>query len=124
MTPHLEKRLENDLNEIRSRIADQGRLAEEAVTKAVNALQTGNRQLAYDTVMNDHPINRNMRYIDRLCHKFLAVHLPTAGHLRFVSSILKLNAELESVTDALLLAMHDLRSVLVRKKADRVLNDD
>lgn len=34
------------------------------------------------------------------------------------------NAELESVTDALLLAMHDLRSVLVRKKADRVLNDD
>lgn len=29
--------------------------------------------------------------------------------------------QLEDVTDALLLAMHDLRSVLVRKKADRVL---
>jgi hypothetical protein len=29
-------------------------------------------------------------------------------------------AQLEEVTDALLLAMHDLRSVLVRKKADRV----
>ncbi|MFO1176168.1 MAG: hypothetical protein U1E48_13365 [Paracoccaceae bacterium] len=28
-------------------------------------------------------------------------------------------AELEQVTDALLLAMHDLRAVLVRKKADR-----
>jgi len=28
--------------------------------------------------------------------------------------------ELEDVTDALLLAMHDLRSVLVRKKADRL----
>jgi hypothetical protein len=28
--------------------------------------------------------------------------------------------ELETVTDALLLAMHDLRSVLVRKKADRL----
>lgn len=28
-------------------------------------------------------------------------------------------AELERVSDALLLAMHDLRSVLVRKKADR-----
>ena len=28
--------------------------------------------------------------------------------------------ELESVTDTLLLAMHDLRSVLVRKKADRL----
>ena len=29
--------------------------------------------------------------------------------------------QLEEVTDALLMAMHDLRSVLVRKKADRVM---
>lgn len=29
--------------------------------------------------------------------------------------------QLEEVTDTLLLAMHDLRSVLVRKKADRIL---
>ncbi|UWQ26068.1 hypothetical protein PNH50_06335 [Leisingera aquaemixtae] len=29
--------------------------------------------------------------------------------------------QLEDVTDALLLAMHDLRSVLVRKKADRLI---
>jgi hypothetical protein len=32
-------------------------------------------------------------------------------------------AELEMVTDDLLLAMHDLRTVLVRKKADRLLKD-
>ena len=31
--------------------------------------------------------------------------------------------QLENVTDPLLLAMHDLRSVLVRKKADRLLKD-
>lgn len=31
--------------------------------------------------------------------------------------------QLDDVTDALLLAMHDLRSVLVRKKADRLLRD-
>jgi hypothetical protein len=30
-------------------------------------------------------------------------------------------ADLEAVTDALLMAMHDLRTVLVRKKADRVM---
>lgn len=30
------------------------------------------------------------------------------------------DAQLEEVTDTLLLAMHDLRSVLVRKKADRL----
>lgn len=32
--------------------------------------------------------------------------------------------QLEEVTDALLLAMHDLRSVLVRKKAERLLKDE
>ena len=32
-------------------------------------------------------------------------------------------AELEEITDDLLLAMHDLRTVLVRKKADRLLKD-
>lgn len=31
------------------------------------------------------------------------------------------DAELEQMTDAILLAMHDLRSVLVRKKAERVM---
>ena len=32
--------------------------------------------------------------------------------------------QLEDVTDALLLAMHDLRTVLVRKKADRMMAAD
>lgn len=31
------------------------------------------------------------------------------------------DADLEQVTDALLLAMHDLRTMLVRKKADRLI---
>ncbi|MEX0284571.1 MAG: hypothetical protein AB3N23_08155 [Paracoccaceae bacterium] len=33
------------------------------------------------------------------------------------------DAQLEDITDRLLLAMHDLRSVLVRKKADRMLKN-
>ncbi|UWQ77819.1 hypothetical protein K3725_10850 [Leisingera sp. S132] len=33
------------------------------------------------------------------------------------------DAQLEEVTDALLLAMHDLRNVLVRKKADRLMKE-
>ncbi|WP_417266998.1 hypothetical protein [Celeribacter baekdonensis] len=31
--------------------------------------------------------------------------------------------QLENITDALLLAMHDLRTVLVRKKADRLMKE-
>ena len=33
------------------------------------------------------------------------------------------DAQLDAVTDRLLLAMHDLRTVLVKKRADRVLKD-
>ena len=33
------------------------------------------------------------------------------------------DAQLDEVTDALLLAMHDLRTVLVRKKAERLMKD-
>ncbi|OBY27969.1 hypothetical protein [Leisingera sp. JC1] len=33
------------------------------------------------------------------------------------------DAQLEEVTDALLMAMHDLRNVLVRKKADRLMKE-
>ena len=33
------------------------------------------------------------------------------------------DAQLDGVTDALLLAMHDLRTVLVRKKSERLLKD-
>lgn len=33
------------------------------------------------------------------------------------------DAQLDDVTDALLLAMHDLRSVLVRRRADRLVKD-
>lgn len=33
------------------------------------------------------------------------------------------DAQLEDVTDTLLLAMHDLRTVLVRKKSERLLKD-
>ena len=33
------------------------------------------------------------------------------------------DAQLDEVTDALLMAMHDLRTVLVRRKAERLMAD-
>ncbi|WP_270729461.1 hypothetical protein [Shimia sp. Alg240-R146] len=50
--------------------------------------------------------------------------LRTVDHLNLTAQWAQSKAEpeqLEEITDTLLLAMHDLRSVLVRKKADRLL---
>lgn len=49
--------------------------------------------------------------------------LRTVDHLNLTAQWVQSKAtddQLDQVTDALLLAMHDLRTVLVRKKADRV----
>ncbi len=96
---HLEERLENDLNKIRNRVEKQAELVETAVTNAVHALQTGNKKLAYATILNDLPINRTMREIDDICHKFIAIHLPSGSHLRLLSSVIRVNVELERVGD-------------------------
>ena len=45
-------------------------------------------------------------------------HLNTTAHWAQTKAE---DEELEAITDTLLLAMHDLRSVLVRKKADRMM---
>lgn len=96
---HLEQRLENDLKNIRSKVAEQAILAETALRNAVQSFQTSDHALAHTTVIQDHPINRNMRAIDRLCHSFIAVHLPSAGNLRLISAVIRANIELERIGD-------------------------
>ncbi len=96
---HLEVRQERDLNTIREHMIEQADLVAKAVENAVHAVQTGNKSLAWETVLGDHPINRHMRHIDRLCHSFIAVHLPSAGPLRLLSSIIRANVELERIGD-------------------------
>ena len=96
---HYEERLERDLTAVRKQVADMAILVETATRNAMHALQTGNNKLASATIIADHEINRSMRHIDDLCHKFIALHLPTAGHLRMLSSIIRANIELERIGD-------------------------
>ena len=96
---HYEERLEQDLDKIREHIATMADKVEEALKNAIRALQIGDRQLASTTILADHAINRSMREIDRLCHAFIAVHLPSAGHLRLLSSAIRANIEIERIGD-------------------------
>ncbi|MDH3536173.1 MAG: phosphate signaling complex protein PhoU [Gammaproteobacteria bacterium] len=96
---HLEERLEHDLNEIRDHIANMGASVEQELHNAFHALHTADEKLAFTTILSDLPINRLMRKIDRLCHAFIAVHLPSAGHLRFISGVMRGNIILERIGD-------------------------
>ena len=94
-----EQRLANDLAKIRGKVVTVGNQVEEALKKGVNAVMTGDRAVANDVILGDLGINREFIEINRLCHGFLALHLPTAGHLRLISSILRLNGEIERIGD-------------------------
>ncbi len=96
---HYEERLAADLGKIRGRVKAVGAQVEQAVADAVHALLAGDRSRAYEIILGDLPINREVRSIDRECHAFVARHLPSAGHLRFVSSVLRLIVELERIGD-------------------------
>jgi phosphate transport system protein len=96
---HYEARLESDLGQIRSQLRALGASLEAALRQSVRALLTGNRDLAWDTILQDQAVNRRVTEIDRLCHAFVARHLPSARHLRFVSSVLRINISLERVGD-------------------------
>ncbi|MDJ0834552.1 MAG: phosphate signaling complex protein PhoU [Gammaproteobacteria bacterium] len=96
---HYEERLDKDLTEIRGHVATMAGMVETMVSNAMQALQSGDTALAAETVISDHAVNRMMRSIDDMCHRFIAVHLPSAGHMRLISSVIRANIELERVGD-------------------------
>lgn len=62
--------------------------------------------------------------VDQLAARDVDDILRAVDHLNLTAQWVQSRAsddQLDAVTDALLLAMHDLRTVLVRKKSDRIL---
>jgi len=108
---HYEQRLEKDLENIRGEVSDLATLVKDAVRNSVHALLTANQDLASATILGDGPINRKMREIDTLCHRFIAVHLPSAGHLRLMSSVIRINIILERIGDYAVTIARELQRI-------------
>ncbi len=94
-----EERLEADLARIRHRLKRMSRAVCSAVDDAVQSILNRNPELASETVLGDLPINRRARELDHLCHLFVARHLPSAGHLRYTTSVMRLSKTLERIGD-------------------------
>lgn len=96
---HYEERLQNDLDAIRASVKAVGKDVLHSVDDACKALLTLDRARASKNILGDMPINRAIRAIDKSCHFFVARHLPSAGILRFVSSVLRLTIAIERIGD-------------------------
>ena len=99
MPSHYEERLQRDLNWIQDLVGIIGHAITKAIDDAVTSVMNVDKDLAALTVIGDYTINRQTRELDRLCHAFVARHLPSAGHLRYVSAVLRLNIALERIGD-------------------------
>ena len=94
-----DERLEADLQTIRSRLEGVAAEVEDNLRHSVQAVLELDARLANETVIKDRAVNQEIRDLDQLCHLFVARHLPSGSHLRFVSAVLRLAVALERVGD-------------------------
>jgi phosphate transport system protein len=99
MHEHTSKQFDADLEAVRSRVLKMGGLVEEQIVKAVEALTTGNIELAKQVQQQDHLVNGMEVAIDEDCNHIIARRQPTAGDLRMVMTVVKTITDLERIGD-------------------------
>lgn len=96
---HIEALRERHMTELRQRLRDMGDYVLEALDRALRALATRDRRLAYEVILGDNRIDAMESSIDRMCQEFLVRHMPVGADLRFVVAAIKVNGEIERIGD-------------------------
>lgn len=99
MPDHTLKKFDAELEEIRSKVLQMGGLVEEQITRAVEALTTGNVLLAREVMNDDYKVNALEVAIDEECSTVIALRQPTAKDLRMVMTVVKTITDLERIGD-------------------------
>jgi len=92
-----------ELEELNHKLLEMGGLVESAIHRSVRSLVEQNRELAEQVIRDEPQINRMEMEIDGLATRLLALNQPVARDLRFLTSALKINTDLERIGD---LAQH------------------
>jgi len=95
----MSKHLERDLETLQRHILGMGAAVEEAIYKAIRALQDRDADLAREVVDGDTAIDATENRVAEECLKILALHQPVAIDLRRVAAILAINVDLERMAD-------------------------
>jgi phosphate transport system protein len=95
----METHFQQELNKLKGNLLQMAGLAERAISNAVEALVKRDTSLAEKTIGEDEKINQMELRIDELCLKLLALHQPMAADLRFITSAMRINTELERIGD-------------------------
>ena len=92
-------RFQMAMEELKQKLLAMGGLAEQAIDRATEAYRKRDLKLCYAVLEGERAINMAEREIDELALDLLAMQQPLAVDLRFITAVMKINADLERVGD-------------------------
>lgn len=99
MSEHISRAFEEELRTLDTKIAQMGGLAEQALSRAIDALNHHDPELAETTLANDRAIDRLERVIEDLTISIIGRRQPVAGDLRQLITALRIAGHLERIGD-------------------------
>ena len=99
MEGHTNKSYDRDLSDLKQNLLLLGNLVERSIISAIKALEEMDGKLAASVIADDDQIDRKEVEIDEFCHKVIALRQPAAKDLRFITTALKINYDLERIGD-------------------------
>ncbi len=93
-------RFQQSLDELKENLLVMAGLAEQAIQRAIEAYRVRDLSICDLVSRSEIAINRMEREIDQAALDLLAMEQPMAIDLRFILSVIKINADLERVGDA------------------------
>jgi phosphate transport system protein len=91
--------LNEEVEMLKEKILLMGGKVEVAIGLSVRALRDRDSNMAQRVIDNDRGINDMEIEVDELCHVILATQQPMAVDMRFVTSAMKINTDLERIGD-------------------------
>ncbi len=95
----MERYFDEELKGLHKDILRMAVMAQEAIFKSIEALKNRDKPQAQEVIDNDDKIDELELVIDEKCIDLIARHQPMAGDLRFITTGMKINAELERIAD-------------------------
>jgi phosphate transport system protein len=96
---HTVKAFDEDITRLRGLIAEMGGLAEVAIQEAMQALVSGDEELAAAIVKRDKKLDRLESEVDELAVRVIALRAPLADDLREIIAALKIAGVVERIGD-------------------------
>ena len=96
---HTNRQYEEELRGLRTRLLKMGGMVERQIADAVDSLVSRNSDEAREVIARDAEVNRMDIDVEALCIRLLALRQPAAGDLRFITTGLKIDYDLERIGD-------------------------